>query len=107
MTGGPAGAAMGGGSPIPDDARARLSVEFAGELYYEAVRQLEALKLEPHVVRSLVHLAGGDLDALRRYARIAERDPDQVVLWAEYEDHDASAPRKVRSMSEPLPASRR
>jgi len=87
---------------IPEDARRRLSAEFAGETYYEAVRQLERLGLPVPVLRALIHLAGGDLDDLRRYARIAERNPQQVVYWAEYEDLEADAPRKARSMSEPF-----
>lgn len=87
---------------MPEDARRRLSAEFAGETYYEAVRQLERLELPAPVLRALIHLAGGDLDDLRRYARIAERDPEQVVFWAEHEDLEAAAPRKVRSMSEPF-----
>ena len=87
---------------IPEDARARLSAEFADETYFEAMRQLEVLGLPPRLLRSVIHLAGGDLEDLRRYARLAESDPERVVFWAEYEDHDAETPRKVRSMSEPF-----
>ncbi|MGH0030659.1 MAG: hypothetical protein ACQGVC_12770 [Myxococcota bacterium] len=88
---------------LPEDARARVSAEFAGETYYEALRQLEVLDFPPRVLRSVIHLARGDLEELRLYARAAERDPRQVVFWAEYEDHDAPEPRRVRSMDEPFP----
>jgi hypothetical protein len=94
---------MAGDDAIPEDARQRLDAEFAGETYYEAVRQIEVLALPPRVQRSLIHLAGGDLDALRRNARVAEQDPERVNFWAENDDHDASEPRKVRSMEEPFP----
>lgn len=89
-------------SAIPQDVRARVSAEFAGETYYEALRQLEALDFGPRLLRSVVFLARGDLEALARFARAAERDEREVVFWAEYEDHDAPEPRRVRSMSEPL-----
>ena len=88
---------------LPDDVRRRLSADFSDETYYEAVRQLEALALEPRALRAVVQLGARDLDALLRFARVAERDAEQVIFWAEHEEHDADAPRKVRSMDEPLP----
>lgn len=97
---------MAGTPDLPEDVRARLSAEFADETYFEAVRQLERLGLPPRLLRSVVHLARGELEDLRRYARLAEGDPERLIFWAEYEDHDAETPRKVRSMSEPLAGSR-
>jgi hypothetical protein len=87
---------------VPDDVRARLDAEYPGETYYEALRLAEGMELEPRVLRSVVFLAEGDLDALRRFARRAEEDWRDVVFWAEYEDHDAPNPRRVRSMAEPF-----
>jgi hypothetical protein len=91
-------------SEAPADIRDRLGAEYAGETYYEALRQVEHLDLPARVLRSVVFLARGDLDALRRFARCAEQDWREVVFWAEYDDHDAPSPRRVRSMEEPFAA---
>lgn len=88
----------------PADLRDRLGREYPGETYYEALRLVEALGVDARVQRSVVFLAGGDLDELRRFAQWASRDWRDVVFWAEYEDHDAAAPRRVRSMAEPFAA---
>ena len=89
-------------SAIPPDVRERLGSQYAGETYFEALRLVESLGLEPHVLRSIVYLAAGDFDALLRFARVAERDWRDVVFWAEYEEHDSDHPRRARSMSEPF-----
>jgi hypothetical protein len=87
---------------IPDDVRARLRREYPGETHFEATRLVEALAVSPRVLRSVVFLAAGDYEQLERFARRAELDWRDVVFWAEYEDHDAEEPRRVRSMDEPL-----
>jgi hypothetical protein len=87
---------------IPDDVRARLLREYPGETNFEATRLVETLAASPRVVRSVVYLAAGDYEQLERFARSAERDWRDVVFWAEYEDHDAEHPRRVRSMDDPL-----
>jgi hypothetical protein len=90
-------------SAIPEDVRARLLREYPGETNFEAIRLVESLALAPRVLRSVVFLAHGDYEEFQRLARRAEIDWRDVVFWAEYEDHDAEQPRKVRSMEEPLP----
>jgi hypothetical protein len=87
---------------IPEDVRARLLREYPGETSFEATRLVEALNATPRVLRSVVFLAAGDYEQLERFARRAELDWRDVVFWAEYEDHDAEQPRRVRSMEEPL-----
>jgi hypothetical protein len=87
---------------MPEDVRARLLRDYPGETNFEATRLVESLGLAPRVLRSIVHLAHGDFDELQRLARRAEIDWRDVVFWAEYEDHDAEHPRKVRSMLDPL-----
>jgi hypothetical protein len=88
---------------IPDDVRARLVRDYPGETNFEATRLVEMLQLSPRVLRSIVYLAAGDFEQLERFARAAEIDWRDVVFWAEYEDHTAEEPRRVRSMDEPLP----
>jgi hypothetical protein len=46
-------------------------------------------------------LAAGDFEQLERRPRLGI-DWRDVVFWAEYEDHAAENPRRVRSMEEPL-----
>ena len=87
---------------IPPDVRERLSAEYPGETYFEALRLVESLNLEGRVLRAVVFLAGGELEGIHRYARCAERDWRDVIFWAEYEDHESEHPRKVRSMAEPF-----
>jgi len=89
-------------SEISSDIRERLASQFPGEIYFEALRLLEALDFEQRVLRSIVFLGAGDLEALRRFARCAEQDWRDVVFWAEYEDHDSERPRWVRSMADPF-----
>ena len=89
-------------SEIPTDVRHRVASEYPGETFFEVVRLVESLGLEPRVLRSIVCLAGGNFEELRRYARSAELDWREVVFWAEYEDHDSENPRRVRSMDEPF-----
>ena len=88
---------------IPDDVRARLAREYPGETHFEAIRLVESLQCSARVLRSIVHLAAGDFEQLERFARASEIDWRDVVFWAEYEDHQAERPRRVRSMEEPLP----
>jgi len=88
---------------LPEDVRARLLRDYPGETNFEATRLVESLGLSPRVLRSVVHLAHGDFDELTRMARRAEIDWRDVVFWAEYQDHEAEHPRKVRSMEDPLP----
>ena len=88
---------------IPADVRARLLREYPGETHFEAIRLVESLECSPRVLRSIVYLAAGDFDQLARFARASEIDWRDVVFWAEYEDHLAEEPRRVRSMEEPLP----
>jgi len=87
---------------LPSDIRDRLADEYPGETYYEATRLVESLDLEPRVLRSVVYLAGGRFGDLLRFARRAEEDWREVVFWAEYDDHDADEPPRVRSMEEPF-----
>lgn len=89
-------------TPLPDDVRRRIDRDFAGEAWYEATRLLEALGGSPRVLRSLLVLAAGDYPELERFARCAERDWRDVVFWAEYEDHEAERPRRIRDLGEPL-----
>jgi hypothetical protein len=89
-------------SEIAEDVRRRIALQYAGESYFEVVRLLASTGLELQVVRSIVFLANGDFEQLLRYARCAEQDRRDVIFWAEYEDHDSTAPRKVRSMTEPF-----
>lgn len=91
-----------GTGELPADIRGRLEQEYPGETFFEAARLLESLRFEARVLRSVVYLAGGRFDDLLRYARCAETDWRDVVFWAEYEDHDAVRPRRVRSMEEPF-----
>ena len=87
---------------IPTDVRQRMASDYPGETFFEAMRLVESLGLEPRVLRSIVLLAGGNFEELRRYARSAELDWREVVFWAEYEDHESESPRRVRSMQEPF-----
>ena len=87
---------------ISEDVRARLLRDYPGETHFEAVRLVEALHCTARVLRSIVYLAAGDFTELERFARAAEIDWRDVVFWAEYEDHAAEEPRRVRSMGEPL-----
>ena len=87
---------------IPDDVRVRLLRDYAGETSFEATRLVEAIDATPRVLRAVVFLAAGDFEQLERLARRAEIDWRDVVFWAEYEDHDAEEPRRVRSMDDPL-----
>ena len=87
---------------IPADVRARLLRDYPGETNFEAMRLVEALHFDARVLRSVVYLAAGDFEQLERLARRAELDWRDVVFWAEYEDHDAEQPRRVRSMDDPL-----
>ena len=87
---------------IPDDVRARLLREYPGETHFEAIRLIETLDFDPSVLRAIVFLARGDFEELERFARIAEIDFRDVLLWAEFEDLDAEQPRRVRSMEDPL-----
>ena len=88
---------------IPDDVRARLLRDYPGETHFEAMRLVEALSFDARVLRSIVYLAAGDFEQLERLARRAELDWRDVVFWAEYEDHDAEQPHRVRTMDDPLP----
>ena len=88
---------------IPADVRARLVREYPGETSFEAIRLVESLSCSARVLRSIVFLAAGDFEELERFARISEIDWRDVVFWAEYEDHAAEHPRRVRSMEDPLP----
>jgi DNA polymerase III delta prime subunit len=87
---------------IPDDVRARLLRDYPGETHFEAIRLIEVLDCTPRVLRAIVYLAAGDFEQLLRFARAAEADWRDVVFWAEYEEHGAEHPRRVRSMDEPL-----
>jgi hypothetical protein len=89
-------------SEIPVDVRGRLLRDYPGETNFEAMRLAESLLVAPRVLRSIVFLAHGDFDELERLARRAEIDWRDVVFWAEYEDHDAEHPRKVRSTEAPF-----
>jgi len=88
---------------ISADVRARLLRDYPGETHFEAMRLVEALHFDARVLRSIVYLAAGDFEQLARLARRAELDWHNVVFWAEYDDHDAEQPRRVRSMDDPLP----
>ena len=90
------------GQAVPDDVRRRIERDFAGETWFEATRLIDSLVLSPRVLRSLLVLAQGSILELQRYARCAEQDWRDVVFWAEYEDHDAAEPRRVRNLEQPL-----
>ncbi len=77
--------------------------DYPGETSFEVMRLVEALECSARVLRSIVYLAAGNFEDLERFARASEIDWRDVVFWAEYEDHSAESPRRVRSMEEPLP----
>ena len=87
---------------IPEDVWARLLRDYPGETNFEAMRLIEALDCDARVLRSIVYLAAGDFEELARFARASEIDWRDVVFWAEYDDHAAEHPRRVRSMEEPF-----
>jgi hypothetical protein len=87
---------------IPDDVRARLLRDYPGETSFEATRLIEALDCDVRVLRAIVFLGAGDFEELQRFARASEIDWRDVVFWAEYEDHGAEHPRRVRSMEDPF-----
>jgi hypothetical protein len=87
---------------IPADVRRRLLRDYPGETTFEAMRLVESLRCSARVLRSIVFLAAGDFEQLERFARSSEIDWRDVVFWAEYEDHLAEHPRRVRSMEDPL-----
>ena len=94
--------APGDGDELPDDVRRRLQRDFAGETWFEATRLLESLSASPRLLRALLVLARGHYPDLERFARCAEQDWREVLFWAEYEDHDAPQPRRVRDLSRAL-----
>jgi hypothetical protein len=87
---------------IPADVRARLLSDYPGETSFEVMRLIEALRFDARVLRAIIHLAAGDFEQLQRFARASEIDWREVVFWAEYEDHAAEHPRRVRSMDDPF-----
>ena len=55
---------------------------------------------EPHrVMRSVVHLAGGDLMQLSCFARAAKIDSQDVMRWAEYDGGE----ERLRDFTQPFP----
>lgn len=88
--------------PVPADIRLRIRRDFAGETWFEATRLIEALNFPPRVLRSLLVLASGDFSELERFVHCADRDWRDVIFWAEYEDHDAPQPKRVRNLEAPL-----
>jgi hypothetical protein len=87
---------------IPADILERVTRDYPGELGFEVLRLVGSLAVGARVIRSVLFLADGDYEALQRYARRAEQDWRDVIFWAEYEEHDAPQPRRIRSMEEPF-----
>ncbi len=87
---------------LPPDVVVRIQVDF-GARAAEATHVLESradiANETARVFRCVVFLAQGDLDRLVQLAEQASADYRDVIFWAEYVDHDAASPRRVRDFN--------
>jgi hypothetical protein len=87
---------------LPPDIIARIKQEF-GARSAEATNVLQsrsAIATETgRVLRCIVFLAEGDLGRLAQLAEHASTDYRDVIFWAEYVNHEAASPRRVRDFN--------
>ena len=88
---------------LPPDIHTRLARDYSADARLAATKLLLTIPdLKPRVARCVIHLAGGNLAELGRYVQAAVTDPRDVLFWAEYEDHESEAPRRVRDLDRPF-----
>jgi hypothetical protein len=64
------------------------SADKAIEILDKAISQTDYLKTD-RVIRSIVFLANGDIDKLKKYIDNAIFDTRDVMFWAEYDNRDS------------------
>lgn len=51
------------------------------------------------IIRCILFLSGKDIEKLKKNIEAATLDPRDVMLWAEYEQHQSANPKRVRDFS--------
>ena len=87
---------------LPHDIREHVRVTFPDD--GAAVEAILADLESPRVVRCVLHLAGQDLDKLRRMHHAAQQDWRDVIWWAEY-DHPHNPEVQIHDFNRPFGAS--
>jgi|GEM_PF-874121 len=91
------------GITIPADVVARVQKDFGGgsDAAFKLLRG--DFPEVDRVLRCIVYLAKGDITALPELIAAAATDYRDVIFWAEYTDHEARRPHKVRDLNKPFP----
>lgn len=61
--------------------------------------QFEATELSNRIIRCVVFLAKGSFEKLKRCIDLAKTDYRDVIFFAEYNDHDAKHPKRIRDFN--------
>ena len=91
---------------LPADIEAQIEQDFGQQ--FNQVRELllsylkMADKQADRVLRCIVFLAKGKVDALKEMIATAQVDYRDVIFWAEYEDHSSKSPRQARNFNKPF-----
>ncbi|WP_018344383.1 hypothetical protein [Cytophaga aurantiaca] len=82
-----------------EDITARIHADFgedfnnAFEILRSAIEKTDDLNSD-RIIRCIIFLAKGNIDALHKYIKVATVDPRDIMLWAEYEASNSSADHK-------------
>lgn len=87
---------------LPRDIIVRIEHDFrdcAGEVII-LLQSLKGIELErSRIVRCILYLAGDSYSALSALAEHASDDYRDILFWAEYADHSAERPKRVKDFS--------
>jgi hypothetical protein len=62
-------------------------------------KQFEDTGFSNRIVRCVVFLGDGDLEKLEYYINIAKTDYRDVIFFAEYSEHNAKHPKRIRDFN--------
>jgi hypothetical protein len=86
---------------LPPDIVVQVKEDFRAEASQALMMLTQSLPQAARVIRCLVFLANGDLQLLSSLMTAA--DPLDVIFWAEYVNHAADRPKRVRDLRRPFP----
>jgi hypothetical protein len=87
---------------FPPDLVAYVHKEFGAEASEALAMLASSLPEAQRVLRCVVFLAKGNLEELSKLMTAAKTDYRDVIFWAEYVNHEAPNPKRVRDFNRPL-----
>ena len=85
---------------ISEEMKIRFKADFdtAMKILQDYLSQTEELTTD-RMIRCMIYLSKNGVTSLKQTIDAAKKDPRDVLFWAEYENHNAEFPKRIRDFT--------